>query len=130
MLLNYFRMFMTYLGRYRLITDKKTGEPYLERYYIFLKDREQFPFNIFLHRFLKSDPDGLHDHPWNYRTCILWGGYWEKLIDNKLYWRGPFTYRYASAETFHRIQLDSRVKECWTLFIPGMRRREWGFVNK
>jgi hypothetical protein len=58
-------------GRKRIVMDRVNNEPYLERYYVFLKDRENFPFNIFLHKFLKSDPDDVHDHPWNYRTLIL-----------------------------------------------------------
>ena len=62
---------MEYLGRRRVINDREDNEPYLERYYIFLKDRKTFPFNIFIHRFLKSDPDDLHDHPWEFRTIIL-----------------------------------------------------------
>ena len=33
---------MTWLGRYRIINDRQTGEPYLERYYLFLKDRNKF----------------------------------------------------------------------------------------
>ena len=45
------------LGRYRVIMDRVDNEPYLERYYVFLRDRERFPFNIFVHKFLKSDPD-------------------------------------------------------------------------
>jgi hypothetical protein len=57
--------------------DRVNGEPYLERYYVFLKDRKRFPFNIFVHKFLKSDPDDVHDHPWPYATLILKGGYWE-----------------------------------------------------
>ena len=68
---------MQYFGRHRIINDRSDQEPYLERFYIFLKERDNFPFNIFLHKFLKSDPDDLHDHPWSYRTIILWGGYWE-----------------------------------------------------
>ena len=71
------KKFMTWLGRYRVIMDRQNNEPYLERYYLFLKDRSSFPFNIFLHKFLKSDPDDLHDHPWGYFTFILGGGYWE-----------------------------------------------------
>ena len=43
------------LGRYRVILDRENHEPYLERYYLFLKDRKHFPFNIFLHKFLKGD---------------------------------------------------------------------------
>ena len=42
-----FKKLMTWLGRYRIINDRQTGEPYLERYYLFLKDRNKFPFNIF-----------------------------------------------------------------------------------
>ena len=45
--------FMDYLGRYRLINDRSDQKPYLERYYLFLKDRKNFPFNIFLHKFFK-----------------------------------------------------------------------------
>ncbi len=41
-------------GRYRVIMDRVDNEPYLERYYVFLRDRERFPFNIFVHKFLKS----------------------------------------------------------------------------
>lgn len=65
------------LGRKRIITDRLNNEPYLERYYLFLKERERFPFNVFLHKFLKGDPDDVHDHPWPYATLILKGGYYE-----------------------------------------------------
>jgi len=117
---------MTYLGRRRVIYDRLDNEPYLERYYIFLKNRKNFPFNIFLHKFLKSDPDDLHDHPWAFRTLILYGGYWEFTEEGK-FWRGPFSYRYANANTFHRIELDKNIPFCWTLFIPSKNFKEWGF---
>ena len=119
----------TYFGRYRLIYDRVNQEPYLERYYLFLKERETFPFNLFLHKFLKSDPDDLHNHPWPYRTIILKGGYWEHTKEGK-FWRGPFTYRYAPANTFHRIELDPLKSSCWTLFIPGRRVQDWGFETE
>jgi hypothetical protein len=116
----------TYFGRFRIINDRIDNEPYLERYYIFLKDRTTFPFNIFIHKFLKSDPDDLHNHPWAYFTFILRGGYWEYTKDSKV-WYPPFTYRYAPANTFHRIELDSTKPPCWTLFIPGYKVQDWGF---
>jgi len=115
-----------YFGRYRIINDRIDHEPYLERYYLFLKERENFPFNVFIHRFLKSDPDDLHDHPWSFRTIILKGGYWEYTKDGK-FWRGPFTYRYNPPEAFHRVELDKNIPYCWTLFIPGRRVKDWGF---
>ena len=125
-----FLTIMQYFGRHRIINDRMDEEPYLERFYLFLKERgDDFPFNIFLHKFLKSDPDDFHDHPWSYRTLILSGGYWE-YTDKGKFWRGPFSYRYASANTFHRIELDKNIPNCWTLFIPGKKIREWGFRTK
>ena len=42
------------LGRKRIVMDRTDSEPYLERYYLFLKDRGSFPFNVFLHMILKA----------------------------------------------------------------------------
>ncbi len=126
---NLFIKIMEYLGRRRIIYDRLDNEPYLERYYIFLRDRKNFPFNIFLHKFLKSDPDDLHDHPWAFRTIILSGGYWE-FTDNGKFWRGPLSYRYAPAHTFHRVELDKNIPYCWTLFMPCKSFKEWGFKTK
>jgi hypothetical protein len=118
--------------------DRINDQPYLERYYLFLKDRKKFPFNIFLHKFLKSDPDDVHDHPWPYATLILKGGYYEWIpqfndkcekIGEIAMWRKPGHFRTCSANTFHRIELDPSV-ECWTLFMPGPHKRDWGFLVK
>ena len=124
------------LGRKRIVMDRVNDQPYLERYYVFLKDRKHFPFNIFLHKFLKSDPDDVHDHPWPYATLILKGGYYEwipefdsarRKIGEIRHWRGPGHFRTCSATSYHRIELDPEVT-CWTLFMPGPQRREWGFL--
>lgn len=136
-----FRKFLNLLdrlGRKRIVYDRIDNEPYLERYYLLLKDRDRFPFNIFLHKFLKSDIDDLHDHPWPYATLILKGGYWEWLpqfnskgekIGEVAVWRKPGSFRWARANSYHRIELDPDV-ECWTLFMPGMKQRDWGFLVK
>jgi len=115
------------LGRKRVILDRQGNEPYLTRYYLFLKERERFPFNIFLHNFHKGDPDDLHDHPWPYFTLILRGGYWEHTPSGR-YWRGPGHFRVCSPNSLHRIELEPGV-DTWTLFIPGPQKREWGFVE-
>jgi len=121
--------------RKRVIMDRVDNEPYLERYYIFLKDRKHFPFNVFLHKFLKGDPDDVHDHPWPYATLILAGGYYEWIPqfteDGRLNceirkWRGPGHFRICSPNSYHRIELKKGVT-AWTLFMPGPQRREWGF---
>jgi hypothetical protein len=127
---------LTRLNRKRIVLDRQSNEPYLERYYLFLKDRKNFPFNIFLHKFLKSDPDDLHDHPWSYATLILKGGYYEwiptydsqgRKLAEIAAWRGPGSFRISRANSFHRIELDPAVT-CWTLFMPGPQQRDWGFM--
>jgi len=124
------------IGRKRIVMDRQSDEPYLERYYLFLKDRDRFPFNIFLHKFLKGDPDDVHDHPWPYATLILKGGYYEWLpqFDSKgnkiaemCVWRGPGSFRVCRANSYHRIELDPSVT-AWTLFMPGPKKRDWGFL--
>jgi hypothetical protein len=123
-------------GRKRIIMDRMCNEPYLERYYLFLKDRKFFPFNIFLHKFLKGDPDDVHNHPWPYATLILKGGYWEWIpqFNNKgekfgeiAKWRGAGHFRLCSATSYHRIELDPNVT-AWTLFMPGWHKQDWGFL--
>jgi len=135
---NKFFEFMERRGRKRVIMDRLENEPYLERYYVFLKDRSWFPFNVFLHKFLKSDPDDVHDHPWPYATLILKGGYYEWVpvfdknggkIAEMCHWRGPGHFRTCSANSYHRIELAEGI-ECWTLFMPGPHKREWGFLVK
>ena len=117
---------MNYLGRYRLIYDRVDDKKYLERYYIFLKDRKTFPFNIFIHKFLKSDSDDLHDHPWSFISIVLWPGYYEHTPTGKSF-RKPLSIKFAKAEQLHRIELINNY--CWTIFIPGKQCREWGFVK-
>lgn len=116
--------------------DRQRNEPLLERYYLFLKDRTRFPFNVFVHKFCKGDPDEVHDHPWPYFTLILKGGYyeWTPLFDSaglkiaeKRNWRGPGHFRFCKATSYHRIELVRGITP-WTLFIPGPQTREWGFL--
>lgn len=126
------------IGRKRVIMDRINNEPYLERYYVFLKDRNWFPFNVFLHKFLKSDPDEVHDHPWNYATFILKGGYWEwvpvfdrqgQMTGEIAKWRGAGHFRICDANSYHRIEIDPST-ETWTLFMPMWKRKDWGFWTR
>jgi len=117
-------------GRYRVIMDREDNEPYLERYYVFLRDRTWFPFNVFIHKFLKSDPDDLHDHPWPYMTVILRGGYWEWTKNSPTpQWKGAGQIRFGHSTDYHRIELEPGI-ECWTMFVPGPKQRDWGFLVK
>ena len=115
-------------GRLRTIFDRELNEEYLHRYY-YLNFR---PFTrIVLHRFLRSDIDGLHDHPWGFSTYILSGGYWEDTQQGR-FWRAPGYHATQSSKFFHRISLDpNRTDEdTWTLFMMGPKEKDWGFLNK
>ena len=131
-----FLSWLDQIGRKRIIYDRVHSEPYLERYYVFLKDRKHFPFNVFIHKFLKGDPDDVHDHPSPYATLILKGGYYEWTpnfdengvkIGETQHWRGPGHFRICKSNSYHRIELKEGVT-AWTLFVPGPHRREWGFL--
>ena len=132
---NNFFSFLEKHDRKRIIMDRQYNEPLLTRYYLFLKDRKRFPFNVFLHKFHKGDPGDVHDHPWPYFTLILAGGYFEytpnfeygKMVGETKHWRGPGHFRFCSANSYHRIELKEGITP-WTLFMPGPQRQEWGFL--
>jgi hypothetical protein len=131
---------MVKLGRYKLIPDRRSGEDYLHRYYLFLKDRKYFPFNLTLHKILKSDDPIYHDHPWSYMTIILKGGYWEhtpvfdnngQILTDLVQWRGPGSIVKRKAHEYHWLEMDPEVGPATTLFFMGPQERKWGFlINK
>ena len=140
--LNIFSKAMDKLGRRRVITERDSDVPYLIRYYLFLKERKNFPFNITLHKVLVSDEPTLHDHPWGYATFILKGGYWEHIPVRSLeghvcgstrVWRGPGHFRIRNADDLHWLELekdsDGNEIPCWSLFFMGRKVKEWGFMD-
>lgn len=135
--MGFFHRLMVKLDRYRLIPDRTTGEDYLHRYYLFLKDRKNFPFNVTLHKIVRSDDPIMHDHPWAYTTIVLKGGYWEhtpvfdaygKVFAEFQTWRGPGSIIHRKANEYHWLELDESVGPATTLFFMGRQQREWGFL--
>lgn len=134
--MNLFHNIMDKLGRYRLIPDRRTGADYMHRYYVFLKDRKKFPFNVTLHKIVRSDDPIFHDHPWPYMTIVLRGGYWEhtpvfdekgKLISENRVFKGPGSIVHRKSKEYHWLELDNE-KPAMTLFFMGPQQREWGFL--
>ncbi len=122
-------------SRVRIIKDRNDEEDYLIRHYMFIQDRENFPFNVFLHKFMKGDEDDVHDHPWGFFHLILSGGYYEHVTVNedgisldqglKKVWREAGHWKIVGPSYKHRVELaDSKP---WTIFIPLKRCRDWGF---
>ncbi|MEM9450312.1 MAG: hypothetical protein AAGA75_17495 [Cyanobacteria bacterium P01_E01_bin.6] len=104
----------------------RANAPYLLRWYLIPRNPW---FNIYLHKFLRSDNDVPHDHPWNSVSVALWGKAIEQIfiedaIDVKVKYirAGDIVGRSA----LHRHQMII-FKPFWTLFITGPVTREWGF---
>lgn len=108
---------------------------YLRRWYISGRGTGK---QVFLHHIVR--PDGgreLHDHPWNFTTRILSGGYYEQVLDtnsggvcsiNGQWHIGGDRVSHA-AEYTHRI--DKVLDGTYTLVTAAGARREWGFyVNQ
>lgn len=96
-------------------------------------------FALFLHKINLDDGDRcLHDHPYNFTSLILRGGY-EEIVDKTNAdqlndypdvnnW-GVGSLHWMKAERFHRITVLNRIPT-WTLIFVGRRRRKWGFKTK
>lgn len=121
--------------------------PYLFRWWLIPRNKY---FNIYLHKFLRSDDDrALHDHPWANISIILKGKYTEIMPADRFKWlseddrktirkrRYPFVPIFRDANWIHKVELDhinpaftlavTKEKPVWTLFITGPWRRQWGF---
>ena len=98
--------------------DYDKAEPFMIRYYLLFRKRPKwFPFNILLHKILKSDLGDLHDHYWSYITIILKGGYWE-TNENGTFWRGPGYIGFRKASDRHSLKIP-KDKHAWTLLLAG-----------
>lgn len=114
-----------------------SSDVYLVRYPV-LKSRWM---NIYIHQFLRSDRDDLHDHPWHFMTYLVKGSYIEWKYHKG---RDTITFRNENANRLifrkatdqHRIEVQEKLlvserhKAPLTLFISGPILREWGFVKE
>ncbi|GMV81224.1 MAG: hypothetical protein AMXMBFR7_24080 [Planctomycetota bacterium] len=99
------------------------GEPYLYRYTLLYLPG----FRLYLHRIFRADGDRhLHDHPWNFTSLVLKGGYREETPQGIFERRAGALIRHK-AEDYHRI-LELYTQSAWTLVLCGRKRRPWGFL--
>ena len=112
----------------RVDIDIRRGGKYLTRWHIIPRNKR---FNIYLHKFHESDDTsfGLHDHPWNFFSIVLWGEYVEERQHNQGKWMklrrmGSMAFRWA--ESVHAVYLMKK-KPVWSLVFTGRKRRTWGF---
>lgn len=137
----------------RVIFDREGGSIYLSRWYLIgrmrgvdpelrgqLEDEESSrtaPFNLFLHRFHRSDDDeALHNHPWDWAvSLVLAGGYdEERRVDDvhgpRIVRRRvrPFSLNVIRSSDFHRVDLVER--DAWSLFLVGKKIDTWYFWDR
>lgn len=111
----------------KIIKSRDGLDDYLIRYYLI---NERPKLRVTLHNTLMSDSSELHNHPWNFGSLILTGGYWEDTPEGK-FWRAPGNFRTKEASALHRLEVDPTIKEpVWTLFIMGEKDQDWGFLNE
>jgi hypothetical protein len=102
--------------------DQVIGEDYLWRWYLIPKNKI---FNIYLHRFGRSDDDrALHDHPWYSVSMLLKGEFIEHSFKGIRH-IPRFAPIFRTAKFAHRLEIVRGP--VWTLFITGPRIRSWGF---
>jgi hypothetical protein len=125
---------------------EQEGFPYLKRWWLIPRNPI---FNMYLHVFLQSDRDALHDHPWLFNASyIVEGEYtemtpaddpWGNVVERCQYpvpnvrREGEFKFRWGRAP--HRVVLPVNknffmpgvTMPATTIFITGPRIREWGF---
>lgn len=119
----------------------RDNEPYLIRWTL-IKNRF---FSIKIHKALVSDPAAPHDHPWNYLSIILWGGYFEEQTERKtiyrnmhLYpdyenitirkWYKPGSILYRKGDRLHRLIIPKN-RYCISLIFTFKRYRDWGIFK-
>jgi hypothetical protein len=135
----------------RTLTITGTAGPddvYLIRYYVV---RSSW-FNIFIHRFLRSDRDDLHDHPWNFCTYLVSGSYAEnrwneekKVVERTYRFNYPDdgwgehrenTLVYRRATDQHQVVVGRELKltekndAALTICVTGPTIRNWGFIKE
>lgn len=87
--------------------------------------------SIRLHHINRADHDrDLHNHPFDYRTFVIQGHYWEEiggLLLPCVQWVHAGQTATGSATKFHRIGGVS-AGGVWTVFMMGPNTDHWGFM--
>lgn len=113
----------------------RNGNPMFERWWLLRtpSSTESKAGNIYLHRWLRSDAEDPHDHPWWNETTVLSGRLVEelfcpariRLMKGMRRELTPGMSAMRAAEEIHRVvEVEPGTI---TLFVTGRKAREWGF---
>ena len=111
-------------GFYRSDIRDVAGDLYMQRWIL------ATPWGMLrLHHILQADGGrNTHDHPFDFVTMILRGGYTEEIVDGN---RTAWVTRTAGSRVHHVAEAPHRIcmlhGDTWTLVLAGAIRRTWGF---
>jgi len=111
------------LGPFTYRSDR-IAHDYMRRWVLFT------PWGMLrLHHIMRSDSrEHHHDHPMDFMSFILWGGYIEYRPDQPPRTFRPGSINTRKAEDLHSLELLG--KSAWTFVIAGPVRRQWGFATE
>jgi len=137
---------MNRLFRYLFLAKEiksKSGELHFQRWRIVWTPL----FAIYIHYIAKSDEDKHpHNHPWNFYSFILYGGYKETLTKEtsfaqyamSIIFKIPCPSYTTTVDTFKQFSFISRdrlwfhkislLKPTWTLVFTGKNYKDWGYL--
>lgn len=125
---------------------------YMVRYFAF---RSKY-LTVYIHRFLRSDAEDHHDHPFNFISYMVDGAYTEEILTKVDEYGAPpdtealqinkyelsvtrreaGSFAFRPARAVHRVIVDQdlryadRKKGPLTVIVLGHRFRVWGFWKK
>ena len=119
------------------------GSLYMERFWLRPYSEDRGGVAARLHHIVTEDLDrDLHDHPWDFVSVVLRGGYVEARPINagKPDFSAPdggervhFVSRSAGSIAYRRAtdrhRIVSVLPDTWTLFVTGAARHWWGFYT-
>ena len=95
---------------------------YLKRWS--LTERAEGEGRFYLHNIQGPDEPVFHDHPWDFCSIILNGGY-NEATETGVIKRDVGDMVFRSAEDMHYI--ESVLPNTWTIIKTDAEKRQWGF---
>jgi mannose-6-phosphate isomerase-like protein (cupin superfamily) len=105
------------------VITRKRGEPYMNRWWAARRTGGDVD-SVYIHRFVRSDSEEMHDHPAANISVVLSGRYVEETPEGTFI-RKPGDVVYRPATALHAIK--SIEPGTTSLFVFLRREREWGF---
>ena len=87
---------------------------------------------VYLHHFISSDPEHIHDHPNDFWSFMFKGWYWERYrltgtdtIRKRKVTAPSLIFR--PSEWTHRIVINDGDPGAWTIVVMKKKEQPWGF---